>query len=54
MFFIFKDLNLAVYPHQDKGFGCIGLNGDKRAGIEFLEFCKKSQNFKVVIEESVT
>jgi hypothetical protein len=53
-FFIFKDLNLSVYPHQDQGFGCIGLNGDKRAGIEFLEFCKKSQNFKVVIEESVT
>jgi hypothetical protein len=50
-FFIFKDLNLSVYPHKDQGFGCIGLNGDKRAGIEFLEFCKKSQNFKVVIEE---
>jgi hypothetical protein len=49
-FFVFRSLNLAVYPHNNTGFGCIGLNDDKMAGIEFLEFCKKSENFKVVIK----
>ncbi|MDR0423157.1 MAG: hypothetical protein LBH46_01045 [Rickettsiales bacterium] len=49
-FFIFINLNLAVYPHGDTGFGCIGLNDKKENGIKFLEYCKKNKNFKIAIE----
>ena len=50
-FFIFPSLNLALYPHDEKGFGCIGLNDDTKNGREFLGFCKKEKNAKVVLKE---
>ena len=50
-FFIFPSLNLALYPHDERGFGCIGLNDDTKNGREFLEFCKKGKNTKVVLKE---
>lgn len=50
-FFIFPSLNLALYPHDERGFGCIGLNDDTKNGREFLEFCKKGKNAKVVLRE---
>ena len=53
-FFIFSSLNLALYPHDEKGFGCIGLNDDTKNGREFLEFCKKEKNAKVVLREQNT
>ena len=52
-FFIFPNLNLALYPHDEKGFGCIGLNDDTKSGLNFLEFCKREKNAKVVIKEQI-
>ena len=50
-FFIFPSLNLALYPHDEKGFGCTRLNDNTKNGREFLEFCKKGKNAKVVLKE---
>ena len=52
MFFISLNLNLALYPHDEKGFGCIGLNDDTKNGLNFLEFCKREKNAKVVLKEA--
>ena len=41
-FIVFPSLNLAVYPHDSKGFGCIGLNDEIKYGINFLKFCDSS------------
>ena len=49
-----ESLNLALYPHDEKGFGCIGLNDDIKNGREFLEFCKKEKNAKVILKEQNT
>ncbi|MGH1601652.1 hypothetical protein [Campylobacter majalis] len=53
-FIIFPNLNLAIYPHDEKGFGCIGLNDDITNGVKFLNFCRKDANAKVVIEKKET
>ena len=53
-FFIFPSLNLALYPHDERGFGCIGLNDDTKNGLSFLEFCKREKNAKVVLREQNT
>ena len=50
-FFIFPNINLALYPHDERGFGCIGLNDDTKNGLNFLEFCKREKNVKVVLKE---
>ena len=50
-FFIFSSLNLALYPHDDKGFGCTRLNDDTKNGLNFLEFCKREKNAKIVLKE---
>ena len=52
--FIFLNLNLAVYPHDERGFGCIELNDDTKNGLNFLEFCKREKNAKVVLREQDT
>ena len=52
-FFIFPSLNLAIYPHDERGFGCTRLNYDTKNGREFLEFCKKEKNAKVVLKEQI-
>lgn len=48
-FLINSELQLAFYPHDDIGFGCISLNSDILASVEFLEYCKKNEEFHVVI-----
>lgn len=50
-FYINRKLNIAVYPHEDTGFGCISLTNDKREALRFLESCKKNNSFNVVINE---
>jgi len=50
-FFIFPSLNLALYPHDEKGFGCTRLNDDTKNGLSFLEFCKRDKNAKVILRE---
>lgn len=49
-FFISPKLNIAIYPHEDIGFGIISLSDDKSLGIEFLTFCSQNKNFTVHIE----
>lgn len=49
-FLISPKLNLAIYPHEDIGFGVISLDDSKELGINFLEYCAKSRNFDVYIE----
>ena len=49
-FFISPKLNIAIYPHEDLGFGVISLSEDRSLCIEFLEFCSKNKNFIVHIE----
>lgn len=44
------ELKIALYPHDDIGFGVISLTEDKSLGIEFLEYCKQFENFRVYIE----
>ncbi|WP_279156235.1 hypothetical protein [Obesumbacterium proteus] len=50
-FYINKDMNIAIYPHEDVGFGCMSLNGDRTAGIQFLNTCSKNNNFRVVFNK---
>ncbi|WP_434779529.1 hypothetical protein [Neisseria sp. Ec49-e6-T10] len=49
-FYINPELNIAVYPHDDTGFGCIALNNDRESSISFLKYCRNNSNFKIVIE----
>lgn len=50
-FFISPKLNIAIYPHEDIGFGVISLDNNKNLGIDFLNFCRKNKNFRVYIEK---
>ena len=52
--FISSSLNLAIYPHDERGFGCIELNDDTKNGLNFLEFCKREKNARVVLREQNT
>lgn len=49
-FYINLEENVAIYPHDDVGFGCIGLNGDRTSGVKFLDFYKGYADFNVFIE----
>ncbi|MGQ8820721.1 hypothetical protein [Bibersteinia trehalosi] len=49
-FFISPKLNIAIYPHEDLGFGIVSLSEDNSLCIEFLKFCSKNKNFIVYIE----
>lgn len=49
-FLINPKLQIAVYPHEDIGFGVISLNEDPSLGVEFLKFCKKDKRFDVYID----
>lgn len=46
-------LQIALYPHDDIGFGVIALDDDPRLGIEFLRFCEKNERFSVHIDADV-
>lgn len=52
-FFIFPELELAIYPHEDIGYGCISLSDDCNKAIEFLNFCSKDYKFEVVFPENI-
>lgn len=43
-------LQIALYPHDDIGFGVIALDDDPKLGIEFLRFCEKDERFSVHID----
>ncbi|WP_368300306.1 hypothetical protein [Kluyvera sichuanensis] len=51
-FYINPSLNLAIYPHDDVGFGCISLNADNNSAQDFLRYCSKNKNFNVFINDS--
>lgn len=44
-FLINPKLEIALYPHDDTGYGCIGLNEKKDVLIDFLNFCEKDDSF---------
>lgn len=48
-FYIDPLLGVAIYPHDDVGFGCIALNSEDKVCREFLSYCSRSDNFSVVI-----
>ena len=47
-FLINPNLSLLLYPHSEKGYGCISLSDDCNNAIEFLNFCSKDEEFQVV------
>lgn len=49
-FLINPKLQIALYPHDDIGFGVIALNDDPTLGIKFLKFCENDSRFRVYIE----
>ena len=48
-FYLNQEVGVAIYPHEDIGFGCISLSSDKIICQEFLRYCSSSHNFNVVI-----
>ncbi len=51
-FCIIPALNMAIYPHDDIGYGCVALNSDVKACREFLDHCSECSSFEVVFGES--
>ena len=51
-FYIDPAINVAVYPHDDLGYGCVALNGDEKACRGFLDYCSGNDNFEVVLDEA--
>ncbi|WP_118803611.1 hypothetical protein [Haemophilus haemolyticus] len=52
-FLINPNLSLLLYPHSEKGYGCISLSDDCNNAIEFLNFCSKDDKFEVVFSENI-
>ncbi|MFZ7267246.1 hypothetical protein ACLSY3_09875 [Avibacterium avium] len=52
-FLINPELQIALYPHDDIGFGVIALDSDPTLGIEFLKFCEKDSRFRVNIAPEI-
>ncbi|VEG13958.1 hypothetical protein [Moraxella cuniculi] len=53
-FLINPKLGIALYPHDDHGYGCISLNNtdeEKRLLVDFLKFCAQNDSFEVFIEQ---
>jgi len=50
-FYINLSKNVAIYPHDDVGFGCIALNSDPKISKSFLNYCSKDMDFEVFINE---
>ena len=46
-FLINPTLKIALYPHEDIGYGCISLGEDNTLLMEFLSYCDKSEYFNV-------
>ena len=53
MFSNYPTLKIALYPHEDIGYGCISLSDDCSKAIEFLNFCSKDDKFEVVFSENI-
>lgn len=52
-FLINPKLGIALYPHDDIGYGCISLNNtakEKALLVDFLKFCEHGGVFKAFIE----
>lgn len=49
-FFINYKLGIALYPHEDIGFGVISLDDNKSLAKSFLEYCRSSYKFNVFID----
>ena len=52
-FLISPKLGVALYPHDDIGYGCISLNNiteEKALLVDFLQFCAKDEAFGAFIE----
>lgn len=52
-FLINPKLGIALYPHDDIGYGCISLNNtatEKALLVDFLKFCEQGEMFKVFVE----
>lgn len=49
-FLINSKLQIALYPHDDVGFGVISLGDDPSLAVEFLKFCGNDNRFGVHIE----
>lgn len=49
-FYINLNLNVAIYPHDDVGFGCIALNEKFKECEKFLHYCAKNESFNVFID----
>ncbi|MGV6988170.1 hypothetical protein ACWA5Z_04100 [Testudinibacter sp. P80/BLE/0925] len=52
-FLINPKLQIALYPHDDTGFGVITLNENFSMGIEFLQYCGKNEFFDYYIDPSI-
>ena len=52
-FLINPNLSLLLYPHSEKGYGCISLSDDCNNAIEFLNFCSKDEEFQVVFSGEI-
>lgn len=52
-FLINPKLQIALYPHDDTGFGCISFDGNSKVLIDFLEFCNTHPNFSSTFNKKV-
>lgn len=50
-FLINPKLQIALYPHEDIGYGCIDLGDNPKILTDFLNYCDKSKDFVSHIEE---
>lgn len=49
-FLINLKIGVAIYPHDDTGFGCISLNGIHDVCLGFLKRVEENDNFRVIID----
>ncbi|ERH27748.1 hypothetical protein HMPREF9065_01067 [Aggregatibacter sp. oral taxon 458 str. W10330] len=52
-FLINPKLGIALYPHDDIGYGCISLTEDTSLSEMFLNFCNKDQYFSSIFNEEL-
>lgn len=55
-FLINPKLGIALYPHDDIGYGCISLNNnykEKMILVDFLKFCNKDSYFDIYLDENI-
>ena len=52
-FLINPKLGIALYPHDDIGYGCISLTDDTSLAERFLEFCNEDKYFYSIFDEEL-